>query len=187
MNLTRILDASSEAISLTEVKNQIRVTTTADDDAFRLFIAAVRRKTEWILGKTLITSTWEYKLDSFNCEICLPMSPIQSISSISYVDTDGDTQSFTDFQFDRFGRLAPAYGFTWPSTRTQYDAVTITYIAGEVDAGNVPEDIKHAMLLLVGASDVGREDIVIGAGVIVSELKNHTAQDLLAPHIRWYL
>jgi len=186
MNLTRTLDASSEAISLTEVKNQIRVTTTADDDSLRLFIAAVRHKIEWLLGKTLITSTWEYKLDGFNCQICLPMSPVQSISSISYVDTDGDTQSFTDFQYDKFGRLSPAYGFTWPSTRAQYDAVTITYIAGEVDAGNVPEDIKHAMLLLVGAADIAREDTVIGAGVVVTQIPDG-ARSLLSPHMRWYL
>ncbi|MCP4230922.1 MAG: hypothetical protein GY771_12365 [bacterium] len=51
----------------------------------------------------------------------------------------------------------------------------------------MPEDIKHAMLLLVGAADVGREDIVIGAGIVVSELKNHSAKDLLAPHKRYLL
>jgi uncharacterized phiE125 gp8 family phage protein len=183
MNLTRILDARSEAISLTEVKSHLRIaSSTADHDSFRLFIAAIRHKTETYLGKTLITSTWEYKLDSFSDEICLPMGPIQSISSIAYTDTDGNPQTFTDFQFDKSGRLKPAVGFSWPGTREQYDAVTITYIAGELTAGDVQEDIKHAMLLLVGAADVAREDIVVGAGVIVSEIKNHTAQSLLAPY-----
>jgi len=186
MNLTRTLDSASEVLSLAEVKNQIRVTTTADDDSFRLFIAAVRHRVEWLLGKTLITSTWEYKTDTFACEICLPMGPIQSVSSISYVDTDGATQSFTDFQVDKSGRLRPSFGNSWPSTRLQYDAVTITYIAGETHAGNVPEDIKLAMLLLVGASDIAREDTVIGAGVVVSQIPDG-AQSLLAAHKHWYL
>ena len=182
MNLTRILDASSEAISLTEVKNQLRITTTADNDSLRLFIASVRHHVETFLGKTLITSTWEYKLDEFPDLICLPMAPVQSITTIAYTDTDGNSQTFTDFQFDRQGRLKPAVGFSWPGTQASFDAVTVTYIAGELTAGDVPEDIKHAMLLLVGAADVAREDIVVGAGVIVSEIKNHTAKSILAPY-----
>lgn len=186
MNLTRTKDAESEAISLTEVKNQLRIgTSTADHDAFCLFIAAVRHRTEQYLGKTLITSTWEYKLDKFpDDEICLPMAPIQSVTTVAYTDTDGNPQTFTDFQVDKQGRLKPAYGFSWPSTRGELDAVTITYIAGETSAGEVPEDIKLAMLLEIGAYDVGRENIVIGAGVIVTELRAGNARSLLAPHKR---
>ena len=182
MNLTRILDATSEALSLTEVKNQLKITATDGDASLRFFISSVRRTVELMIGKTLITSTWRVKLDSFPDQICLPMAPVQSVSSISYVDSDGVDQAFTDFQFDEDGRLAPAYDFDWPDTRDQFGAVTITYIAGKTHAGKVDQDIKHAMLLLVGAAEVGREDIVIGAGVIVSELKNHAAANLLAPH-----
>jgi len=185
MNLTRILDAESEAVSLTEVKNQLRIgTSTADHDAFCLFIAAVRHRTEQYLGKTLITSTWEYKLDAFDDVICLPMGPVQSITTVAYTDTAGDPQTFTDFQVDKQGRLKPAYGFTWPSTRDELDAVTITYIAGELTPGDVPEDIKLAMLLEIGAYDVGRENVIIGAGVVVSELKTGNARSLLAPYKR---
>lgn len=185
MILTRTHDAESEVLSLAEVKSQLRITTTADDDSFKAFITAVRRSVEAFLQKSLVTTIWELKLDSFPCEIQLPMPPIQSITTVAYVDTDGADQTFTDFQYDKKGRLRPAYGESWPSTRNQYGAVTITYVAGEIHAGNVDPDIKHAMLLLIGAADVGREDIVIGAGVVVSELKNHSAKDLLAPHKNW--
>jgi len=185
MNLTRILDAASEALSLTELKNHLRIaSSTADDDAFRLYIPAVRHRTETFLRETLITSTWQYKEDAFSDITCLPMGPIQSITSISYVDTDGVSQSFTDFQFDEDGRLAPAYGFSWPSTRAQFNAVTIIYIAGQLHAGNVQEDIKHAMSLWIGACDVARENTVIGAGVVVSEIPSG-AEDILWPYRRW--
>ncbi len=112
------------------------------------------------------------------------MSPIQSITSVEYVDTDGATQTLASsgYQFDAKGRLSPSYGNSWPSTRSQYDAVTVTYIAGETHAGNVPEDIKHAMLLMIGAADVAREGVVIGAGVVVSEVKNPRAAGLLHPY-----
>ena len=57
MNLTRTKDAASEVVSLNEVKAQLRITTTADDESLCLFIAAVRQRTETFLGKTLISST----------------------------------------------------------------------------------------------------------------------------------
>ena len=183
MNLTRTLDAASEAISLTDVKNQLRIaSSTADHDSFRGYISAIRHRTETFLGKTLITSTWELKIDFFCDPLVLPMSPIQSVTTISYVDTDGVSQTFTDFQVDESGRLAPAFGFSWPSTRSQFDAVTITYIAGDLNAGQIQEDIKYAMLLWIGACDVQRENLVVGAGVIVS--KPEIAENLLEPYKR---
>ena len=187
MNLARTLDAESEALSLTEVKNQLRISaSTADHDSLRGYISAIRHRTETFLGKTLITSTWEYKIDAFPRVICLPMSPVQSITTVSYVDTDGATQTFTDFQFDISGRLAPAFSFNWPSTRDQFDAVTITYIAGELNAGEVQEDIKYAMLLWIGACDIAREDTVIGAGVVVTQIPGG-AENILSPYRRLVL
>ena len=180
MNLTRIYDAESESLSLTDVKNHLRITSTDDDDALRDFIAAIRHKTETYLGRTLVTSTWELKLDGFSDQIELPMRPIQSFTSIQYVDTSGTTQTLaaSGYQFDRQGRLQPSYGNSWPATREQLDAVTITYIAGEVHAGKVQQDIKLAMKLWIGACDVNRENVAFSQ---VSEIPN-SARDLLAPY-----
>ena len=184
MNLVRLLDASSEALSLAEVRTQLRITVTDDDDAFRLFIAAIRQETETYLRQTLVTSTWELKLDSFEDQIELPMYPIQSISSIEYVDNDGASQTLasTEYQFDRKGRIKPAYSKSWPDTRDQYDAVTITYIAGETNPGQVSDDIKLAMLLWIGACDLNRENVIIG--VNVSEIPN-SAKNILDRIREW--
>lgn len=183
MNLTRTFDAESETLSLTDVKTQLRITVTDDDDALRIFIAAIRHQTETFLGKTLVTSTWELKLDSFDTEIELPMRPIQSITSVQYVDTDGATQTLAadQYQFDVAGRLKPSYSNSWPSTRDEYDAVTITYIAGKTHAGNVQADIKLGMLLWIGACDLNRENI---AFTQVIEIPN-SAKNILSPYRRW--
>lgn len=183
MNVTRTLDAESETLSLTDVKTQLRVTVSDDDDAFRAFIAAIRHQTENYLGKTLVKSTWELKLDCFDDEIQLPMDPIQSITTIQYVDDDGVTQTLNAslYQFDSTGRLKPSYGNSWPSTRYQYGAVTITYIAGKTHAGNVEPDIKHAMLLWIGACDVNRENVAFTS---VVEIPN-CATSILSPHRNW--
>ena len=166
MNITRLLDAETEVLSLTDVKNQLRITGTDDDDALRYFIAGIRQKTEQYLGQTLVTSTWEYKLDKFPDEISLPMYPIQSITSIEYIDADGIEQTFSDIQYDKAGRLKPSYGNLWPATRDQYDAVTVTYVAGNTHAGNVTQDVKLAMLLWVGSCDLNRENVLIGTSIV---------------------
>jgi len=181
MNPKRKGDAESETLSLTEVKNQLRITGTDSDDALRLFIAAMRHEAETRLGKTLVTTTWQFNLDAFSSVIYLPMGPIQSITTIDYVDTDGATQTLASsgYQFDAGGRLKPSYGNSWPGTRDQFDAVTITYVAGQTHAGNVQEDIKWALLSWVGACEINRENNVIG--VTIAEIPN-SAKSILAPY-----
>ncbi len=178
MNLTRTYDANSEALNLNDVKTHLNITSDSDDEALNVFIAGIRHKTETYLGKTLITSTWEYKLDCFDETVCLPMIPVSSIESIYYVDDDGASQEFTDYQFDAGGRLKPSYGNSWPSTRDQFNAVTVTYTAGQDD---VQPDIALAMLLWVGSCDISREGHIIGT--IVSEIPEG-AKAILDPYRR---
>ncbi|MDJ0806446.1 MAG: phage head-tail connector protein [Gammaproteobacteria bacterium] len=178
MNLTRAVDPILEPVTLTEVKDHLRITGTDNDTALNLFISAIREKVETFLGKTLFTSTWQLKLDGFTSEVNLPMSPVASISSIAYTDTDGNPQTFTDYQFDRSGRLKPSYGNDWPSTRDQFDAVTITYVCGEAAVADIRDDIKLAILLWIGACDVNRENVVFGQ---VAEIPD-SAKSLLFPH-----
>ncbi len=180
MNLLRTFDAESETLSLTDVKDQLNITNTDSDDNLRAFISAVRHYTENYLQKTLVTSVWELKLDCFPAVIALTMRPIASITSVVYIDTDGDSQTLSSalYQFDAAGRLMPAYAQTWPSTRLQFDAVTITYVAGKTHAGNVEPDIKQAMKLLVGGYDVNRENVAFSPVTVIP----NSARDLLAPH-----
>ncbi len=183
MNPYRLLDAESESLSLTDIKNHLRISGTDDDDSLREDIAAVRRYTETYLSKTLVKTTWVYKLDSFPDEINLQMGPVLSISSVEYVDTDGNTQTFSDIQYDdRNGRLKPSYNSSWPDTRDQYNAVTITYIAGATHAGNVADDIKSAMKMLVGDKQNNKEDSLIG--VSNSPLVN-SAHNILNMYRNW--
>ena len=177
MNLVKTHDAAQEPISLDDVRNQLRIVAgQSDDDALEQFIVAIRHKVETFLGRTLITSIWQLKLDCFESLIELPMAPVSSVDSISYVDSNGDSQEFTDFQFDRSGRLMPSFNSVWPETRKQFDAVTITYTAGDEQ---VNQDIKLAMLLMIGACDINREDNLIGT--IVAEIPNG-AKNILLPY-----
>ena len=84
------------------------------------------------LGRFLVEQTWDYKIDAFpehgSC-IKLPLWPVQSLTSISYVDTDGNSQTW-----------GAAYGKSWPATRDQKEAVTLRGVFGYADSGSSPED-----------------------------------------------
>lgn len=183
MNPVRIADATAEALTLAEVKEHLRIVDNDDDAWVTAMIPVVRKVTENHLRATIMAATWEYKLDCFAPEILLPMAPVDSITSIKYIDDDGieQTLAVAEYQFDNKGRLKPAYDKSWPSTRRQLGAVTVTYVAGVTTAAEVDQDIKLAMKLWIGHYDLNRENV---AFTQVSEIPNG-ARDLLSPHRNW--
>ena len=101
---------------------------------------------------TLLTTTWKLVLDFFPVEIELRVPPIASVTNIVYVDIAGDSQTLDSslYQTDltgKPGRIIPAYNETWPETRYQLNAVTVTFVAGETAATSLPPMAKRAVLL----------------------------------------
>jgi uncharacterized phiE125 gp8 family phage protein len=120
-------------------------------------ISKARRYVERALNRQLITATWVVYLERFPVEIELWKLPVQSITSIQYVDTDGATQTLDPAQYqvdlsgpDQPARIKPAYGCVWPNSRGEtYQAVIITFTAGYGDeAEDVPGTLLHAIQLL---------------------------------------
>ena len=58
----------------------------------------------------------------------------------------------------RRARVAPAYDEIWPVVRCLPEAVQIRFVAGYGAAAAVPEDIKEAMLLIIGHLYAHREE-----------------------------
>ncbi len=165
--LTRTTDAESEALSLTDLKDHLRIDEVADHDVLLLLITAVRQATEEYLEQTLVTSTYTLAFDKFPAQgelINLRMGPIASIESVQYFDSDNASQNVAGsaYEFDRNGRLRPTSTLSWPSTYDRLSAVTVSYTAGQAHAGLIPEDIRLAMRLMIGDYDQSREDIIIG-------------------------
>lgn len=107
--------------------------------------------------------------------------PLLTITSIAYVDTNGDSQTFSsdDYSADLDsipGRAVLNYGESWPSTRTQPQAVTVTFTAGYGTAAAVPEEYKAAIKLLAAHLYENREPHI--TGTIVASFPN-SLQSLL--------
>lgn len=173
LTLVRTSDATTEPVTTAEAKTHLRVDNSAEDTYIDTLITAARQHIEEITGRALIKQTWELSLDDFpesvwfespwepwirhgEKPILLPRSPLQSVTSITYVDTDGATQTLSASKYrvdskSEPARVTEAEGEIWPSTDRVTNAVTVTYDAGYGDqAADVPAAFKHAIKLLVG-------------------------------------
>lgn len=168
---------ATAAVVTADVRAHLRVASSEDTTLAALVSVA----TEWVeawLSRALIDRTYVYKVDSFpgQCawsdppvwfagnEIALPRPPLSSVTSVTYLDGNGDVQtlsSSTEYEIDTGslpGRVRLRYGASWPSTLHHPHAVTVTYVAGYGDAAaEVPAAIRQALMLLVGHLYENRE------------------------------
>lgn len=163
VHLELITPPASEPLEVEFVRDwHLRVASgSAEDDYLLQLIKAARRAGERITRRSFHPQTWALVLDAFpTWEIVVPRPPLRSVTSITYLDEDGVEQtlqgsplgytvSTPSGPYAKYGRIRPAYGETWPATRAQQGAVTVTFEAG-YDVDGVPEDILQGMLLTVG-------------------------------------
>jgi uncharacterized phiE125 gp8 family phage protein len=163
---------SVDPLTVAEAKAHLRVDHTTDDSYIESLIKAARVTCENFQNRAYITQTRKLYLDDFpgvNCPIELPFAPLQSVSSLTYVDTDGTTQTWatSNYQVDtkaQPGTVEPVDGVTYPLVYpNKRNAVIITYICGYgATSASVPESARHAMRLLISDWYNQREDTVIG-------------------------
>lgn len=161
-----------EPVTPAEVKKhvEVAVTDTNHDATLDLLLQAARQMVEDRTGRQLVTATWDLVLDHFpsaSDPIRLPKSPAVSVTSITYVDQDGDAQVWASDNYVVSTSREPAeircaYGEVYPVPRIQPDAVTVQFVAGYGDAEDVPAGIKALILLIVGHWFETREAVVTG-------------------------
>jgi uncharacterized phiE125 gp8 family phage protein len=138
----------------------------ADDTYIGTLITTARKLCEGFQRRAYITRTYELTIDRWPCSILyLPMPPALAITSIVYTTSAGTATTWTaaEYQLDAtgfVGRLCPAYGYQWPSeTLRDLAGIKITYTAGYgATAASVPEEYRHAIMLLIGELYAQRED-----------------------------
>ena len=154
-----------EPVTLTEAKDHLRVDHAADDAWIGECIVAARQWCEQYCGRTFITSTWDWYLDALGDTLEIPMPPTQSVTSITYMDSNGDSQVLSTALYrvdviSQPARITSAYGEIWPSTYDVINSVTVRVVAGYGGAAQVPSSIRHAILIMVGELYENREDSI---------------------------
>lgn len=141
MPTTRTVGPSVEPFDLAEAKAHLRVDDDASDDLIELLISTVREACEDRIERTLITTTWLHEASYLRERMRLPMGPVQSITSVQYLDVDGVLQTLagTEWQLAS-GFLIPAHNKVWPTRICELGAARITFTAGFGGAGaDVPK------------------------------------------------
>lgn len=177
-------EPSVEPVTLNEARDFMRVDYDDDDALIKELIKAARRHAENVTERAFINQTWTLGLDCFwgSSVLYLPRPPLSSVTSITYVDTDGNSQTVaaSTYSVDTThepGRVWLAYGQTWPTPRAERNAVTVTYVAGYgAAASSVPETARIAIKMMV--SDMYENRDVGFVGTIYAP--NPTADRLLA-------
>lgn len=148
-------------ITVAQAKKQVELPAedTAHDDHLERLIAAATRFLQDQTGRQFVLASFTFGYDQFppGCEpLWIPRPPLVEVTSISYLDTEGNVQAMsaadylvaTDCQPGRVS-LARLGSGSWPTPIRQGRAVTIEADCGYATPDDVPEDVKLCLLWLV--------------------------------------
>lgn len=189
-----------EPVTLVEMKTHLKVPSvlTDDDSYISGLISAARGEAEKFTRRAFLNQTWEQYFDHFPASGILPdrdqvayshdidrwflrllRPPLQSVTSITYIDMNGATQTLDQANYvvdaaTEPARISPAFGKFWPPARLIPNAVTVRFLAGYADTtadallvDPTFQSIKLAIMHLVGHWYFNREPVVAGAVVIL--------------------
>lgn len=156
-------------------------------------LAAAREYLEGQYETCFITQTWKYVLDFFpgaqvspwysswlwpiQSWIEIPKAPMQSVTSITYIDPNGNPQTMPSANYVQDmvrtpPRIGLASGQAWPATNLQViNSVTILGNYGYGDTpGQVPARARQAIRLVAAHFYENREENVIAQRIRPLEL-----------------
>lgn len=154
-------------ISLADVKAHLRIEHSDDDTLLVRLIGAATAYTDvtGALGHAMILQKWgQWVASAPPASVKLILGPVTQVSAVKYYDTDGELQTDTLSNYDVTGTsfesyVTPKAGFNWPVTQTRADAIRIEYTIGYGEAASdVPETLRHAILMLIGHWYENREN-----------------------------
>lgn len=180
MGLVRTVNPVISVVEFEDVVKQVELP--SDDTTHRRHleraINAAIADAERHTRRAFITQTWRLSLREFPDRIYLPRPPLQSVTSITYVDSNGATQTLSSSLYQVStdsspGYIEPAFGQSWPTIRSEtVDPIKVTYIAGfGTDSEDIPDQYKNLIYELVAFRFMNRGD---------------TDQDI-PKHIKWSL
>lgn len=189
MSLTLVTEPTNEPLTLQQAKDHLRLDTDDDDS---LLVDLIKAARVWVEGQThraLLTQTWDYGIDGGwpyrrgQPYIKLPLNPVASITSITYVDGTSPNPTLASTQYTVAARkhgsfIVPAYNVTWPTVRCVPDAVVVRFVAGE---STCPKPLERAIALLVTHMYENREAVNTGQGQVIMDIP-YSLEAMISPY-----
>jgi uncharacterized phiE125 gp8 family phage protein len=164
VSLTLVTPPPEPPIGVYDLRAHLRIDEADEDALLESYIEAARLHLEgprgW-LNRALLTQTWDWTLDCFPLGpgrvFHVPLPPLQSVASITYLDADAIQQTLAPSAYvvdtrTEPGRIQPVSSTSWPTTYAQFNAVTVRFVAGFGPVQeDIPQPIRQALIGL--ASD----------------------------------
>ncbi|MCW2307895.1 head-tail connector protein [Rhodobium gokarnense] len=155
MPQTLISPPADEPVSLSEVKDHLRLDEDADDALVESLIAAARAHVERVTNRRLMTQEWRLQFDAVRDDgrLDLAVSPVLSVDAVRVYDRDGTPSVIDEDAYEADivsvpARIAFAEGLPRPGRRLGGIEVDVTAGYGAA-ATEVPAPLRHAVKMLV--------------------------------------
>lgn len=146
--LVRVIAPAAEPLTLAETKEYLRITHHDDDTRLADMIITVRSLAEQWLKRSLITQSWKLTFeDEISGSVRLPMSPVQSITSITSIALDDTSTTIASIAY----ALSAAKDAVLLASIITGHRIEITYVAGFGSVSQLPRPIKMGMLAHIAA------------------------------------
>lgn len=166
MKLTLVQTPTEEIITLSEVKNYLRIDHDFDDNLLKMLIKSTREAMESIIQKSVMNQIWRYEIGidaltgfysdkadfptiSYGCvNIPLPKPPVIKILSLIANGSEVDKEKYMLERID--SKFCLCFSYKKIIERKAIFPIIITYetgIANKVE--NIPYQLKLANLMLI--------------------------------------
>lgn len=163
---------TSYPVSLTEAKEHLRITDDTEDSLIESLIAAGTEYCEIYENRKYCNQEIVACYDYFDSKLILPCNPVQSIESVTYIDDNEVEQTLDSSLYTLDSYSCPAFVYisnntSLPSVNSDFpNPVRVTYTAGyesnPSSIDNIPQRVKAAIKLIIGALFENRENFIVG-------------------------
>jgi hypothetical protein len=142
-------------INVQKLCDRLAITDLADRYDIGDLVDEATTEAETYCKSKFVTQTRIHYFDTFADPLTLPWPPLQSVTSVTYIDTDGVTQTLSSTRYEigesgGYGTVRLRHGQTWPAVRDHEDVIQVKYVCGHGTQAQVPQGIKGALGLYAG-------------------------------------
>lgn len=156
--ITRTVAPSALPVSLDEVKRHLAIVRHDNDDLYLtslIDVAVAMIDGPFAIGIALCPQTYRFTVPDLAPVFTIPIYPVRDIVSIAWIDRDNLEQTATDFRVDTDCNPARVYMTNnFRNYGSQSGSTKVTFRAG---FDNVPADLRHAILMIIGHLYENRE------------------------------
>jgi uncharacterized phiE125 gp8 family phage protein len=164
LNLRVITAPAQELVSIETMKSHLRVDGTEEDPLIQSYIHSACELGEGLARRAFLTQTLELVIDTFPADgiLKLPRPPLQSVTSVKYMDVNGNEYTWTDYAVDARSEPGVVIFRSIPADALlESGAVAVRFVAGYgLAAVTVPAMFTQGVMLSVAHWYENREGAI---------------------------